>query len=85
MDSRYKMSRDAELSWKLVSDIQILNKYFWGENSNIHNIKVQISLSVSCYVMLFVNVEGFKSFLTLFIFYVLFDVCFSRRLYVFMK
>ena len=28
MDARYKMSKDVELSWELVTDIQILNKYF---------------------------------------------------------
>ena len=28
MDARYKMSKGAELSWELVTDIQILNKYF---------------------------------------------------------
>ena len=34
MDARYKMLKDAELSQKLVIDIQILNKNFLGEWGN---------------------------------------------------
>ena len=34
MDARYKMSEDAELSQELVIDIQILNKYLFGEWRN---------------------------------------------------
>ena len=39
------MSRDAELSWELVRDFQILNNIFL-ENRNTYNIKVQISVSL---------------------------------------
>ena len=28
MNARYKMSKDAEVSWELVTDIKILNKSF---------------------------------------------------------
>ena len=43
MDASYKMSKGAELSWELVTDIQILN-IFWIRNT--YNIKVKILVSV---------------------------------------
>ena len=44
MDASYKMSKGAELSWELVTDIQILN-IFWIRNT-YNNIKVKILVSV---------------------------------------
>ena len=39
------MSRDAEVSWELVRDIQIVNNISL-ENRNAYNINVQISVSL---------------------------------------
>ena len=39
------MSRDAEVSWELVRDIQIVNNISF-ENRNAYNINVQILVSL---------------------------------------